>query len=38
VRVRVALFPEIAEIEAAGASADDGDTHAFLLPRSTVYC
>ena len=29
-RVRMTPFPEIGEIEAAGASADDGDTHVFL--------
>src|SRR6266436_9039458 len=31
--VRVAPFPEIGEIEAAGAAADHGDTHNFILPQ-----
>ena len=29
-RVRMTPLPEIGEVEAAGASADDGDTHVFL--------
>jgi hypothetical protein len=29
-RVRVTPFPDIGEVEAAGASADDGDAHVFL--------
>ncbi len=29
-RVRMTPFPEIGEVETAGASADDGDTHVFL--------
>jgi hypothetical protein len=32
----VTLLPEIGEIEAPRASADDGDTHGLLLPIGSI--
>jgi hypothetical protein len=36
--VRVALLPEIREIEPAGAAADHGDTHDLFSSQLAVYC